>query len=266
MPTGCKIEESSLHDAEGETGHPIIPCGVHHPLPPDLFDLHARTPKAKTNAMSAPPHMGKERRQKTISSWVLSAQAFRRAAGAPERTRSCRMRPAAAAVAPLPPAHPCRPPRPPALATSRAPARAWPAAPFLEPPPAPRTASSVPLSNQQNWRWSHMKSGADWRLTPGPAPAHSTEPTAQFFSRKLNQKGLRSTNEPISVRSSCTAQFTRGGHRRRLPETQPMHRGHRPPPLRVATVRDLSPPRRRTELRRRRSPSLPTGRRHRPIA
>ena len=172
MPIGSKGGESSLHDAEGETRHPIIPCGAHHPLPPDLFDLHARTPKDKNERdVTNPAHGGTRNAKKTISSWVLSAQAFRRAAGAPERTRSCRTRPAAAVavVAPLPPArpaeHPCRPPRPPALATSRVPARAWPAAPFLEP----------------NWRRNRARRPEKWRFTPGPAAAQSTEPTARFF-------------------------------------------------------------------------------------
>jgi hypothetical protein len=54
--------------------------------------------------------------------------AFRRAAGVPTQTRSCRTRVADGEVAPLPPEHPAeyprKPPRPPALAISLARGRA----------------------------------------------------------------------------------------------------------------------------------------------
>lgn len=180
MPTGCKIEESSLHDAEGETGHPIIPCGVHHPLPPDLFDLHARTPKAKTNAIS-PSHQPRtwetrnakrrfprgfcRRRHFAERLAHLSEDGAVERGRPPRRWPRCRLRILPSIRVGL-------------LARSRLrrPGRPRECGRQLHSsnrrhPPAPRTASSVPLSNQQNWRWSHMKSGADWQLTPGPAPS-----------------------------------------------------------------------------------------------
>jgi hypothetical protein len=79
------------------------------------------------NAMPTTPHMGPKKKRNDFLAASVSA-AFRRAAGVPVRTRSCRTRAADGEVAPLPPEHPAeyprKPPRPPALAVSLARARA----------------------------------------------------------------------------------------------------------------------------------------------
>ena len=174
MPIGSKGVESSLHDAEGETRHPIIPCGAHHPLPPDLFDLHARTTNAKTNAMSPTPHMGeRETRKKRFPRGFCRRRHFaERLAhlsehgaverGRPQRWRwwpRCRLRVRPSIRVGL-------------LARPRLRRRGR---------PRERGQHLLHSPNRRQWRRSRARRPEKWQFTQGPAPAQRTEPTARFL-------------------------------------------------------------------------------------